>query len=101
MQASATMTADDHQAFRELLQQHRGIVFKVAGTYARPAEARHDLAKRIAVQMWRAWPGYDPPLRISTWVYRIELNAAASFRRPAPTQRRPTGRSDKTPHTQA
>src|SRR3546814_12300437 len=81
MQASATMTADDHQAFGELLQQHRGIVFKVAGTYARSAEDRADLAQEIAVQLWRAWPGYDPSRRFSTWMYRIALNVAISFLR--------------------
>src|SRR3546814_1544616 len=81
MQASATMTADDHQAFGELLQQHRGIVFKVAGTYARSAEDRDDLAQEIAVQLWRAWPGYDPSRRFSTWMYRIALNVAISFLR--------------------
>src|SRR3546814_7174734 len=81
MQASATMTADDHQAFGKLLQQHRGIVFKVAGTYARSAEDRDDLAQEIAVQLWRARPGYDPSRRLSTWLYRIALNVALSFRR--------------------
>src|SRR5690606_19998778 len=81
MQASATMTADDRQAFGELLQQHRGIVFKVAGAYARSTEDRDDLAQEIAVQLWRAWPGYDPARRFSTWMYRIALNVAISFLR--------------------
>src|SRR3546814_20189799 len=73
------MTADDQQAFGELLQQHRGIVFKVAGTYARSAEDRDDLAQELAVQLWRAWPGYDPSCRFSPWMYRIALNDAISF----------------------
>src|SRR3546814_15972445 len=88
MQASATMTADDHQAFGELLQQHRGIVFKVARTYARSAEDRDDLAQEIAVQLWRAWPGYDPSRRLPTWMYRIALNVALSFLRSDAQRRR-------------
>src|SRR3546814_15279782 len=56
MQASATMTAEDRQAFGDLLQQHRGIVFKVAHAYARSAEDRDDLATEIAGALWRAWP---------------------------------------------
>src|SRR3546814_11942471 len=88
MQASATMTADDHQAFGELLQQHRGIVFKVAGTYARSAEDRDDLAQEIAVQLWRAWPGYDPSRRVSTWMYPIALNVTIPFLRSAGHPRR-------------
>jgi len=81
MDATATMTADMQQAFGELLQQHRGIVFKVANTYARDAEDRADLAQEISVQLWRAWPGYDPARRFSTWMYRIALNVAISFLR--------------------
>src|SRR3546814_18035389 len=88
MQASATMTADDHQAFGELLQQHRGIVFKVAGTYARSAEDRADLAQVIAVQLWRAWPAYDPSRRFSPWMYRLALNVAISFLRSHDPRRR-------------
>jgi RNA polymerase sigma-70 factor (ECF subfamily) len=78
MHASATMTADARQAFDDLLLQHRGIVFKVANAYARTAEDRDDLAQEIAVQLWRAWPGYDPARRFSTWMLRVALNVAVS-----------------------
>ena len=54
------MAHDDHAAFDALLQRHRGIVLKVAGAYARGAEDRADLAQEIAIQLWRAWPDYDP-----------------------------------------
>ena len=50
-----------HQAFSELLQRHRGIVFKVANTYARLADDRDDLAQEIAAQLWHAWPDSRPP----------------------------------------
>ena len=81
MEASTTMGEDAREAFGDLLQQHRGIVFKVANAYARGAEDRDDLAQEIAVQLWRAWPGYDPARRFSTWMYRIALNVAISFLR--------------------
>ena len=90
MEATATMTADTRQAFGELLQQHRGIVFKVANTYARDADDRADLAQEIAAQLWRAWPGYDPARRFSTWMYRIALNVAISFLRGDGRRRRRT-----------
>ncbi|MBB6064216.1 sigma-70 family RNA polymerase sigma factor [Pseudoxanthomonas broegbernensis] len=69
------------QAFDTLLQRHRGIVRKVAGSYARGAEDRADLAQEIAMQLWRAWPDYDPSRSFSTWMYRIALNTAISFLR--------------------
>jgi RNA polymerase sigma-70 factor (ECF subfamily) len=45
--------------FQSLLAAHRGIVLKVAATYARSPEDRADLAQDIAMQLWQAWPAYD------------------------------------------
>jgi RNA polymerase sigma-70 factor (ECF subfamily) len=97
MDATATMTADTRQAFGALLEQHRGIVFKVANTYARDAEDRADLAQEIAAQLWRAWPGYDPARTFSTWMYRIALNVAISFLRGDGRRRRHTVPLDELP----
>jgi RNA polymerase sigma factor (sigma-70 family) len=76
-----TMTADRSMQFGELLERHRAIVFKVANTYCRDAHDRADLAQEIAAQLWRAFPAYDAARTFSTWMYRIALNVAISFRR--------------------
>jgi RNA polymerase sigma factor (sigma-70 family) len=77
-------TMDSPQTrFAALLEQHRGIVFKVAATYCRHADDRQDLAQEIAAQLWRAFPGYDPARSFSTWMYRIALNVAISHVRSA------------------
>ena len=81
MELATPMTETPAQASDALLQRHRGIVLKIAGSYARGAEDRADLAQEIAVQLWRAWPGYDPARSFSTWMYRIALNTAISFLR--------------------
>ncbi len=81
MDHSTAMIASSHQAFSELLQRHRGIALKVAGTYTRHEADRADLAQEIAAQLWRAWPSFDPAQRFSTWMYRIALNVAISFAR--------------------
>ncbi len=73
---SATTATDGHDAFSERLQRHRGIVFKVANSYARGREDRDDLAQEIATELWRAWPRYDPARSFSTWMYRVALNVA-------------------------
>src|SRR5688500_14733501 len=79
MELAATMTADTRQQFGDLLERHRGIVFKVANTYAWQHDDRADLAQEIAAQLWRAFPGYDPVRSFSTWMYRVALNVAISF----------------------
>lgn len=86
LEAVASMNHDARQAFGELLERHRRIVFKVAHTYAWDPDDRDDLAQEIAAQLWRAYPGYDPSRSFSTWMYRIALNVAISHVRSS-TQR--------------
>lgn len=76
---TATMTSDAKQAFHALLERHRGILFKVANTYGHHPADREDLAQEIAVQLWRAFPGYDHERPFTTRMYRIALNVAISF----------------------
>ena len=87
------MAEDTHERFRALLERHRGIVFKVANTYASTQEDRADLAQEIAAQLWRAFPRYDVARSFSTWLYRIALNVGISAlrRRPAPGRMEPLG----------
>jgi RNA polymerase sigma-70 factor (ECF subfamily) len=80
MGAAATMAAD-RLRFAGLLERHRGIVFKVAGTYCRHPDDRADLAQEIATQAWRAFAAYDPTRPFATWLYRIALNVSISFAR--------------------
>jgi RNA polymerase sigma-70 factor (ECF subfamily) len=56
------------------------MVFKVANTYALPVD-REDLAQEIAIQLWRAFPGYDAARPFPTWLYRIALNVGISHLR--------------------
>jgi RNA polymerase sigma factor (sigma-70 family) len=81
--AAAAPMDSPHTRFATLLEQHRGIVLKVANTYCRHAEDRRDLAQEIAAQLWRAFPGYDPARAFSTWMYRVALNVAISYVRTA------------------
>lgn len=78
------MTARQHQQrFGALLDEHRGIVFKVAGLYSRSAADREDLVQEISVQLWRSFGRYDErQAKFSTWMYRIALNVAISQLRP-------------------
>ena len=83
------MTANQgRDAFATMLQRHRGIVFKVANSYARLPEDRDDLAQEIATQLWRAYPKYDAARSFSTWMYRVALNVAISHVREQSRRRR-------------
>lgn len=65
--------------FTAILEQHRGIVLKIAHTYCRNPDDQRDLMQDISMQLWRAFPAFDPQYsRVSTWMYRIALNVAIS-----------------------
>ena len=77
-----TITAlAEQETFTSLLEQHAGIIRKVAFSYTNTFADREDLTQEITLQLWRAYPGYSPDRPFSTWMYRIALNVAISFLR--------------------
>ena len=78
----------DEREFEARIDAHRGIVYKLANTYASREADRDDLVQEICLQLWRAYPSYDPSRRFSTWMYRVTLNTAISFARAAHTRDR-------------
>jgi RNA polymerase sigma factor (sigma-70 family) len=79
--ATMPSAVDDKDTFLRLLDQHGGIIRKVAAGYSRGLADRHDLAQEITLQLWKAYPRYSPDRPFSTWMYRIALNVAISFLR--------------------
>ncbi len=76
-----TLTIDEKEAFLRLLDQHAGIIRKVAAGYSSSLADGHDLMQEINLQLWKAYPRYSPERPFSTWMYRIALNVAISFLR--------------------
>lgn len=76
--AIATL-ADTQHRFSELLEEHYGIVGKVAGTYAWHHDDREELSQEIITQLWRTFSSYDQSQTFSTWMYRVALNVSISW----------------------
>lgn len=75
-------------AFQELIEQHRGILYKVARAYCPLEEERQDVIQEMMIQIWQALPRYNAQYKSSTWIYRIALNVAISYYRKTTTQQR-------------
>ena len=76
----------DQQAFRELVDRYKGLVFGiVARSLADPARAE-EVAQDIFLRIYRGLPYFRGESRLSTWIYRIAINVLAAERRPAPTE---------------
>jgi RNA polymerase sigma factor (sigma-70 family) len=85
-----TVAPDQREAFTRLLDQHAGILRKVAAAYTGSRADRMDLMQEISLQLWKAFPRYSPERPFSTWMYRIALNVAISFLRSATRPHRQT-----------
>lgn len=71
----------NEEAFLSVIDDHKGILYKVANSYCHREEDRKDLIQEIIFQLWKSFDKYDPRFRYSTWIYRIALNVAISFYR--------------------
>lgn len=69
------------QWFHEILEQNKGILFKVARMYCQNEDDRQDLYQEISIQIWKSLHKYNDKYKMSTWLYRISLNVAISYYR--------------------
>ena len=69
------------QHFQNIIEQHKGILFKVARAYCQNEDDRQDLIQEMMIQVWQSLHRYNIQFKISTWLYRISLNVAISFYR--------------------
>ena len=81
------MDKQEQQHFFEgIIEQHKGILFKVARAYCPDAEDRQDLIQEMMIQIWQSIHKYNDHYKITTWLYRISLNVAISFYRKSSTR---------------
>jgi len=71
----------DNKEFVKLIQENKGIVFKICNSYCHNKEDREDLAQEIIYQLWRSCQTFRADLKFSTWMYKVALNVAISFNR--------------------
>jgi RNA polymerase sigma-70 factor (ECF subfamily) len=83
-------------AFVVLIQTHQALLRRVCRMYCADVDERQDLFQEMVLQLWRAFPRYQPrpDVKVSTWLYRVALNVAISdlrqrTRRPAPERLHP------------
>jgi len=73
----------NHSEFLRLVEDNKGILYKISGSYCRHAGDREDLVQEMIYQLWRSSDKYDHTQKFSTYMYRIALNVAISFYRRA------------------
>jgi RNA polymerase sigma-70 factor (ECF subfamily) len=64
----------DEQAFRELVDRYKGLVFAVVARSAGDAARVEDLAQEVFLRIHRGLPYFRGDAKLTTWIYRIVLN---------------------------
>ncbi len=62
--------------FVDILNNHRGLIYKVCHLYCDDPEDRKDLFQEIVLQVWKSLESFRQESTIGTWMYRIALNTA-------------------------
>jgi glucan phosphoethanolaminetransferase (alkaline phosphatase superfamily) len=62
---------DQHAAFLQLIQDNKGILFKITNSYCRNRNDREDLMQEVVCQLWKSGQSFDTHRKFSTWMYRI------------------------------
>ena len=78
------MKADDEKdehPFVELIEQHGAAIGSICRSFCSSVEDREDLRQDILLHLWQGWKSYRPDHRPITWLYRVALNTAISWRR--------------------
>jgi RNA polymerase sigma-70 factor (ECF subfamily) len=65
----------DEQAFRELVDRFKGRVFALIGRTVADRSRVEDIAQDVFLRVYRGLPYFRGEARLSTWIYRIVVNA--------------------------
>src|ERR687890_206436 len=70
----------DVEAFRLLVQEHSGLVYRVALRILGTQDAQ-DASQEVWIRVWRNIERFRGDSAFSTWLYRITVNTCLSVRR--------------------
>ncbi len=68
--------AGDHDAFRQLVEEHQHDVYALALRLTRDSHLAHDIAQEAFIRAWRALPKFRGDSSFGTWLHRITVNTA-------------------------
>ncbi|MGD2131613.1 MAG: RNA polymerase sigma factor [Maricaulaceae bacterium] len=65
----------DERAFTALMRRHKEAVYRVARRHLGDADEAFDVVQEVFVSAWRNIARYDPERPLTTWLFRITVNA--------------------------
>lgn len=69
------------EIFSRWLNDYKNLIFKVVRAYADAGQDQDDLFQEILLQLWSSIPSYQAQAAPTTWIYRVALNTALTWKR--------------------
>ena len=76
----------DEQAFRELVERYKGLVFALVARSIGDTGRAEEVAQDVFVRVYRGLPSFRGESKVSTWIYRIVVNLLIAERQVPPTE---------------
>jgi RNA polymerase sigma-70 factor (ECF subfamily) len=73
--------AGDAAAFHALVERHRGMVYRIAYQFAGNHHDAEDIAQDVFVKVYRSLEGFRHDAQLTSWLYRIAMNACIDHKR--------------------
>ena len=77
----ARAAGGDPSAFQALVEKHRSMVYRVAYQFAGNHHDAEDIAQEVFVKVYRSLDRFRQDAQLSSWMYRIVMNACIDHRR--------------------
>jgi len=71
----------DRAAFRQLLEGHYGMIYRVAYKFTGQAQDAEDIAQEVCLGLVHKLQSFRGGSQFSTWLYRIIVNACHDYRK--------------------
>ncbi len=71
----------ERDIFAGWMTDHRGIIIKIIRSFTTDPTDADDLTQEITLALWRSVPSFQGRAKPSTWIWRIALNQAISWKR--------------------
>jgi RNA polymerase sigma factor (sigma-70 family) len=78
-QESNLSKASKTERFQKIIEENRGLLYKVINMYCKDTNDKKDLEQEILIQLWKSLEKYNKNYKISTWIYKIAMNVSISF----------------------
>jgi RNA polymerase sigma factor (sigma-70 family) len=75
------MRESTDNSFIQQVNQNLGIPHKISRAYFQDAEDRADAFQEMMYQLWRSYESFQGHAKFSTWMYRVCLNTAMTYKR--------------------